>query len=571
MQNFQEISSFIWGVCDDVLRGLFKQHEYGDVILPFLVLRRLDCVLEPHKDAVHQLYEELTAKEVEPSPIIRKKTGLKFFNHSKFDLQRLKADSKGLKLNFATYLSSFSQNVRVILDNFQLDKPVAKLQKNNKLFLLISKFTEVDLHPDKVDNRMMGKIYEELLRKFSEMSNETSGDHYTPRDCVKLVVALLFAENTESLKGEGIIRSIFDPCCGTGGMLTMAKEWIKENINEEVRLNLFGQEMQPQTYAICQSDMLISGEDPNNIKLGSSLSEDQFGLKQFDYMLSNPPYGVSWKAEKEAVLEEAKDPLGRFTAGTPRTSDGALLFVLHMLAKMRDKGSRIGVVLNGSPLFTGDAGSGESNIRKYIIEQDYLECIVALPDQMFFNTGISTYIWILNNNKSEKRKGKVQLIDATSFYSPMKKSLGQKRKAVSDQQREEILRYYREMVENEQSKIYDNEFFGYTKVTIERPVVENGQAVRKRDGSLKADSKLRDYERIPLSQDIEAYFEAEVAPHLSDAWMDRSKDKLGYEINFSKYFYQYTPLRSLAEITQELWALEQESEGLFKAIMDETV
>lgn len=569
MQNYQEISSFIWNVCDDVLRGKFKQHEYGDVILPFLVLRRLDCVLEPYKDKVHALYTELINEEIDPTPIILQQTGLKFFNHSKFDLQRLPPNA--LKINFENYINGYSENVFKILENFQLDKPVQKLLKTNKLYQLIGKFKQVDLHPNKVDNRTMGKIYEELLRKFSEMSNETSGDHYTPRDVVRLLIALVFSESEELLEGEGIIRSIFDPCCGSGGILTLSKEWINEHVSEKVRVHLYGQESQPQTYAICQSDMLIMDEDPSNIRFGSSLSEDQFEGRQFFFQLSNPPYGVSWKDEKEFVEAEAQNKFGRFTAGTPRTSDGALLFVQHMISKMREEGGRIGVVLNGSPLFTGDAGSGESNIRQWIIENDWLECIVGLPDQMFFNTGITTYIWILNNNKPAHRKGKIQLINASEFYQPMKKSLGNKRKEISDEQRATIVQAYTSFEENEYTKIYDNAFFGYTKVTIEQPLQVEGVIQRKKDQPPKPDSKRRDYERIPLQQDIEAYFQTEVQPHLPESWMDRSKDKVGYEINFTKYFYQYQPLRSLAAITQDLMALEAQSEGLFKAIVDEEV
>ena len=394
MKSFNEISSFIWGVCDDVLRGLFKQHEYGDIILPFLVLRRLDCIVEPKKEEVIKLYNELK-DEVDPSPIIKKQTGLKFFNHSNFDLQRLKGDPNGLKINFPSYLNGFSQNVYDIIENYQLEKPIEKLLKNNKLYLLIDKFTEVDLHPDLVDNHTMGQIFEELLRRFSEMSNETSGEHYTPRDVVKLLTSLVFSEESDNLKGDGIIRSIYDPCCGTGGMLTIGKEWIENNIDNKVRLNLFGQELNPQTFSLCKSDMLITDEDPDNIKLGSSLSNDHFQGKKFDYMITNPPFGVSWKSEKEFIDEETKNPFGRFSVGTPRSSDGSLLFLQHMISKMKDEGSRIGIVFNGSPLFTGDGGSGESEIRKWIIENDWLECIVSLPTKLFFNTGIQTYLWIV--------------------------------------------------------------------------------------------------------------------------------------------------------------------------------
>ena len=567
MSSYQEISSFIWKVCDDELRGLFKPHEYGDVILPFVVLRRLDCLIEPHKDTIIELYNKSVNDDIEISPIVKKKTGLTFYNFSKFDLQRLKSDPNGLKLNFPNYLGGFSENVHQIIENFQLDKPVEKLLKNNKLYSLIDKFTEVDLHPSVIDNHTMGSIFEELLRRFSEMSNETSGEHYTPRDVVNLLVSLVFTGDTSNLEGEGNIRSIYDPCCGTGGMLTVGKEWVHENVSNKVRFNLYGQELNPQTFSICKSDFLITGEDPDNIKLGSSLSEDHFGGKTFDYMITNPPFGVSWKSEQKFIEDESENPLGRFSVGTPRTSDGSLLFLQHMISKMKPEGSRIGIVFNGSPLFTGDSGSGESEIRKWIIENDWLECIVQLPDSLFFNTGITTYIWIVDNTKEPKRKGKVQLIDGSSFFNTMKKSLGSKRKFITDTQRLELLRLYETFTESEYSKIFPNEFFGYTKVTIEQPLMENGEIVVDGKGKVKVDTSLRDHERVPLSQDIEEYFEKEVKPHLPNSWMDRSKDKVGYEINFTKYFYKYTPLRSTVDILNDLNQLEQESDGLFSQLV----
>lgn len=567
MSSYQEISSFIWKVCDDELRGLFKPHEYGDVILPFVVLRRLDCLIEPHKDTIIELYNQSVSNDIDISPIVKKKTGLTFYNFSKFDLQRLKSDPNGLKLNFPNYLGGFSENVHQIIENFQLDKPVEKLLKNNKLYSLIDKFTEVDLHPSVIDNHTMGSIFEELLRRFSEMSNETSGEHYTPRDVVNLLVSLVFTGDTSNLEGEGNIRSIYDPCCGTGGMLTVGKEWVHENVSNKVRFNLYGQELNPQTFSICKSDFLITGEDPDNIKLGSSLSEDHFGGKTFDYMITNPPFGVSWKSEQKFIEDESQNPLGRFSVGTPRTSDGSLLFLQHMISKMKPEGSRIGIVFNGSPLFTGDSGSGESEIRKWIIENDWLECIVQLPDSLFFNTGITTYIWIVDNTKEPKRKGKVQLIDGSSFFNTMKKSLGSKRKFITDTQRLELLRLYETFTENEYSKIFPNEFFGYTKVTIEQPLIENGEIVVDGKGKVKVDTSLRDHERVPLSQDIEEYFEKEVKPHLPNSWMDRSKDKVGYEINFTKYFYKYTPLRSTVDILNDLNQLEQESDGLFSKLV----
>lgn len=567
MVNHQELSSLIWNVCDDVLRGLFKPHEYGDIILPFVVLRRLDCVIEPKKDEAFRLYEEFKDKVVDPTPIIKDQLHTQFFNYSKYDLSRLKQDPKNLYLNFQNYLNGFSKNVYDIIENFQIQKPIEKLNKNNKLFLFVEKFTSVDLHPEVVDNHAMGQIFEELLRRFSEMSNETSGEHYTPRDIVQLLVALLFSESVEDLKGEGKIRSLFDPCCGTGGLLTIGKKWVLDNINPDIEIRLSGQELNPQTYSICKSDMLISGEKPDSIKLGSSLSDDGFQGEKFEYMMTNPPFGVSWKSEEEFITEEARNPNGRFFAGTPRTSDGSLLFLQHMISKMEPNGSRIGIIFNGSPLFTGDAGSGESEIRKWIIENDWLECIVQLPDSLFFNTGITTYIWIVNNKKREPRKGKVQLISASDLFKPMKKSLGSKRKEVSDEQIQLIVKTYSDFAETDICKIFSNSFFGYTKVTVEQPLFENGLPVKDKKGNVKPDTSLRDNERIPLGVNIEEYFAREVKLHLPNAYMDRNKDARGYEINFTKYFYKYKPLRALDEIVNDLLELEKESEGLMKEIL----
>ncbi len=569
MSRYQELSSFIWNICDDVLRGLFKPHEYGDVILPFVVLRRLDCVLEPSKDEVIQLYQQYKDKVKDPTPIILKKVGTTFFNSSKYDLKRLKHDPQNIHLNFQNYLNGYDEMVREILEHFQLDKPVEKLRKNNRLYLLIDKFSEIDLHPNVVNNREMGLVYEELLRRFSEMSNETSGDHFTPRDVVRLLVSLLFCGESEHLKGKGKVRSMFDPCSGTGGILTQGKEWVIENINPDIEFILYGQELNPQTYSICKSDMLMMGENPNNIKGPlSSLSNDQFQGVKFDYQMSNPPFGVSWTSEKEFIDNESSNPHGRFFVGTPRTTDGSLLFLQHMISKMEDRGGRIGIVFNGSPLFTGDAGSGESEIRKWIIENDWLECIVSLPDQLFFNTGISTYIWIVTNRKKKERKGMVQLIDGSSFFRPMKKSTGKKRKELTDEHISNLTGLYSDFKETGHSKIYPNEFFGYTKVTIEQPLKdERGNVVTDRQGNPKPDTKLRDHERIPLQVDIEEYYDREVNPFLPESWMDREKDKVGYEINFTKYFYHYKPLRSSREITQDLLEIERQSEGLFQRIM----
>tara|TARA_Y100001933_G_scaffold122457_1_gene122221 strand:- start:466 stop:2178 length:1713 start_codon:yes stop_codon:yes gene_type:complete len=558
LQSTSSISSLIWSVADDDLRGLFKPYEYGRVILPFVVMRRLDCVLESKKDEVYNLYQKYKDQFDDPSPVILRQIGLPFFNVSKFDLSRITDES--VLLDFNNYIQGYSKNVLDIIKNFKIDEFIQKLNKNKCLYLLIKKFTEFDFHPSKIDNHQMGSIYEELLRRFSEMSNEESGDHFTPRDVVKLLVNFVFGGDTEDLSGEGKIRSIFDPCCGTGGMLTIGKEWVHENINPNLKIDLYGQEWNDMTYAICKSDLLMMDENPENI-CGpdlSSISEDCFKGNKFDYMITNPPFGVSWKNEKKFVDEESKDPNGRFFVGTPRTNDGCLLFLQHLIHKMNPEGSRIGIVFNGSPLFTGDAGSGESEIRKWIIENDWLECIVQLPDRMFFNTGITTYIWIVTNKKTIKREGKVQLIDGSSFSTSMRKNLGDKGKEISQHQIDHLFEIYKNYKENEYCKIFSNEFFGYKKVTIEQPLIENGELKSDKKGNLKIDTSKRDFERIPLKDNVDVYFENEVKPHLKDAWMDRSKDKIGYEINFNKIFYKFNPPRDIEEISNSLELIEEE-------------
>ena len=579
MANYQELANLVWNVADDVLRGLFKPHEYGDITLPFLVLRRLDCILDEdrRKEIAINAYDQFKDQVPEDRlpQIIESAIGINFYNTSRYDLFRLKADPNNIHLNFVNYINGFSENVRDMIENFNLDRFIERLHKNNRLFIFCDKFTEVDLHPNQVDNHTMGQVFEELLRRFSEMSNETSGEHYTPRDVVRLLVSLLFAEHSEDLRGQGVIRSIFDPCCGTGGMLTVGKKYFREQINPDATIRLLGQELNAQTYAICKSDMLITGEDPDSIRHGSSLSDDQFQGQRFDYMITNPPFGVSWKSDEAAVKAEAQTANGRFSAGTPRSSDGALLFLQHMLSKMEARGSRVGIVFNGSPLFTGDAGSGESEIRRWIIENDWLECIVALPEKLFFNTSIATYIWILTNKKSEARQGKIQLINAVDFHDTMKRNLGDKNAVISDSYIRQIVELYTNFEETEHAKIYPNDFFGYTKVTVERPLIEKQEilgeetevVVRDKKGNPKPDTALRDYERVPLTENIDEYYQREVKPHLPDSWIDRKRDKVGYEINFNRYFYQYTPLRSLKEIADEMLALERKSEGLLNEVL----
>ena len=531
-------------------------------------MRRLDCVLESKKDEVYNLYQKFKDQFDDPSPVILRQIGLPFFNVSKFDLSRITDES--VLLDFNNYVQGYSKNVLDIIENFQINPLVEKLHKNKSLYLLINKFTEFDFHPSKIDNHQMGSIYEELLRRFSEMSNEESGDHFTPRDVVKLLVNFVFGGDKEDLSGEGKIRSIFDPCCGTGGMLTIGKEWVHQNINPNLKIDLYGQELNDVTYAICKSDLLMMDENPENIHgPTSSISDDRLKGKKFDYMITNPPFGVSWKNEKRFVDEESKDPNGRFSVGAPRTSDGSLLFLQHLINKMNPEGSRIGIVFNGSPLFTGDAGSGESDIRKWIIENDWLECIVQLPDQMFFNTPITTYFWIVTNKKSSERRGNIQLINGSSFSSSMRKHLGDKGQEITQKQTNKLFESYQNYKENEFCKIFPNKFFGYTKVIIEQPLIENNNKVFDKKGRPKPDPSKRDSERIPLLDEVEGYFSREILPELKDAWIDKDKNKVGYEINFTKYFYKFFELRNLNEISQEIISLDKEIEELSKDLYND--
>ena len=503
-----EISSFIWSVCDDVLRGLFKQHEYGDVILPFVVLRRLDCVLEGKKEDIIKIHEEYKDKFDDTSKIIHSKLNLKFSNYSRYDLKRLKDEPNKLSDNFYDYLSSFSTNVQDIIKNFGLQKHIDKLESNDKLYILVEKFTNINLHPSNVDNYVMGNIFEELLRKFSEMSNETSGEHYTPRDVVNLLVSLVFYSDKEKLSDPNKIISVYDPCCGTGGMLTIGKDWVHKNINKDIDINLFGQELNPQTYSICKSDFLITDEEPDNIKLGSTLTNDQHsdGNRKFDYMITNPPFGVSWKSEQKQIKNESEEYGGRFSVGTPRVSDGSLLFLQHLISKMETNGSRIGIVFNGSPLYVGDGGSGESEIRKWIIENDWLESIVSLPDQLFFNTPLPTYFWILTNKKEERRRGKVQIINGTSFFQRMRKPLGEKVKEITKNNLKTVLDIYNSFIETENSIIVPNDFFGYKELDIKRPVYKDGNLIRDKKGNFKHDKNSSFKEKIKLDEDENIFF-----------------------------------------------------------------
>lgn len=562
MINFREYANFIWSVAD-LLRGDYKQADYGKVILPLTVLRRLDCVLEKTKPNVLNKHELLKKSNIQNiDPILNAEAGLSFHNRSKFDFDKLVADPNNLGANLRNYINGFSESAREIIEYFKLEDQINKLEEGDLLFLVVKRFQEIDLHPQKINSTEMGYIFEELIRKFAEISNETAGEHFTPREVIRLMVNLLFLNDRDVLTQEGIVKTLYDVCAGTGGMLSVAEEYLKE-LNPKARLEVFGQELNTESYAICRSDMLIKGQNPTNIKLGNSLSSDGLEDHKFDYCLTNPPFGVEWKKVQKQIKDEhqKKGFGGRFGAGLPRISDGSLLFLQHLVSKMKqnDEGSRIAIVFNGSPLFSGSAGSGESEIRRWVIENDMLEAIIALPDQLFYNTGISTYIWMLTNRKPQERKGKVQLVNAISFFQKMSKSLGNKRNEINPDQIKEITQTYGDFIEGDYCKIFNNNNFGYSRITIERPLRdENGEIVKDKKGNPKAEASLRDNENVPLTEDIEAYFNREVLPHVPDAWIDHSKTKVGYEINFTKYFYKYKPLRSLEEIRADILKLEEE-------------
>jgi len=670
LNNFGAKVSFIWSVAD-LLRGPYRPNQYKDVMLPMTVLRRLDCVLEPTKDQVLAKLASLEGGKIKNlEPILNRAAGQDFHNTSRFTFERLKGDPDNIAANLTQYIKSFSSRAREIIEHFGFEEHIAKLDNADRLYLIVSRFCDVNLHPDVVSNIEMGYIFEELIRRFNEASNEEAGDHFTPREVIRLMVNLIFSPDSDVLTTKGIVRTLFDPACGTGGMLSVSEEYVRE-LNPDARLEVFGQDYNAQAYAICGSDMMIKGQSLDNIRFGDSFTADYFASKTFDYMLANPPFGVEWKPQANVIKKEHEEQGygGRFGAGLPRINDGSLLFLQHMISKMKDPkegGTRLTIVFNGSPLFTGAAGSGESNVRQWIIENDWLEAIVALPDQLFYNTGISTYLWIVTNRKPPHRRGKIQLIDATSFFDKMRKSLGNKRHEIGADHCAEVTRLHGEFQQGEYVRIFDNADFGYHRITVERPlrlnlavtderlarvqearqfvrlatskkrkdkaaaeaeiaagqqkqhaildtlralaghgVVKNreqfsalmteafmqaGVAVRaplfkavlmalsERDesadvctdkkGNPEPDPKLRDYENVPLKEDITAYVAREVLPHVPSAWVDESKTKVGYEINFNRYFYTYTPPRPLDEIEADLKAIEQEIADLLAQVME---
>ena len=630
------ISALIWSTAD-LLRGDYKAHDYGGIILPFTLLRRLECVLEPTRQAVLDEYNARNSLDIDLDQFLIRKSNQSFFNTSNFDLAKLMADSSNIAANLESYINSFSESAKVIFDKYDFQAEIEKLKENNLLYLIVEMFANFDLHPDRVSNHDMGLLFEELIRKFAEQSNETAGEHFTPRDIVRLTTSLLFALDDDVLTKPSVVRSLYDPTAGTGGFLSSGTEYIHE-LNPDAHLVTFGQELNPESYAICKADMMIKGQPVENIKFGNTLKNDYFKDQTFDYMLSNPPFGDDWKKSEDVVKKEYKDKGfdGRFGPGLPKISDGQMLFQLHLLSKMNpidSGGGRIGIIHNGSALYSGNAGSGGSEIRRYILENDFLEAIIAMPNNMFFNTSTQTYIWILSNKKETHRHRKVQLVNASNMGKTMKKSLGDKNKELTEDDIRQIVRTYGEFEISKTSKIFDTTEFGYRRITVERPLqlsyyphdanklesLQNDKAFSKlkdnlgstiltalmnivedkimsrdefkktlnlkltatqfkliqrhisvhddeaelcRDskGRLESNSELRDYENIPLSEDIHDYFAREVTPHMPLAWIDEKKtDKqdgevgiVGYEISFNRYFYKYTPPRAIEEIDAEL-------------------
>ena len=560
-----EKANLIWAIADK-LTGVFKPHQYGEVILPLTVIRRFDSVLEPGKAAVLDV-----ARQYKDSPLLdtllQKASGRPFYNTSPFTFARLLDAPDDLDANFRAYCNAFSGNVRQILEKFKPFEPhVATMTEKGILYMVLKEFTtsKADLHPDRVSNLEMGYIFEELIRRFSEAHNEDAGQHYTPREVIELMVNLLFTHDSDALSGASVTKTIYDPACGTGGMLSVAEEHIHK-LNSRAHLVLCGQELNDETFAICKADMLIKGNEADFIKSGNTLSDDQFSGQTFDYVLSNPPFGREWKNEKAAVEAEAAQKDGRFSAGLPSISDSQMLFLQTAVARLKP-GGRAAIIQNGSPLFTGDAGSGPSNIRRHILENDLLDAIIALPNDIFYNTGIATYIWILCRDKPEARRNKVQLINANGLYEKRRKSLGNKRNDIPQSAIDEICRLYGDFAESPLSKIFDVADFGYTKITVERPAESeavplppDGDTPKKRGrkpGKRKADASRRDTENVPLKENIDDYFAREVLPFAPDAWIDTSKNKIGYEIPFTRYFYEYTPPRPADELAVEIRDLE---------------
>lgn len=580
------IVNFIWSIADDVLRDVYTRGKYRDIILPFTVLRRLDAILEPTKEAVLQMHEKLNTMKIDnQAPQLRKVSGYVFYNTSKYTFKKLLNEPGNIRQNLETYLDGFSSDVQDIISKFKLRNQLETMEEGNITFPLIEKFctSTINLSPKPVldkdgnvvmeglTNLGMGYVFEELIRKFNEENNEEAGEHFTPREIIKLMTHLIFDPIKGKIKDGTYL--IYDPACGSGGMLTEAEHFALE-INPKATFHLYGQEVNPETFAICKADMLIKEEDPDKIAFGSTLSNDGFPNLQFDFMLSNPPYGKTWKIDQPAIVDKKEIIDHRFKIGVPRVNDGQLLFLMNMVSKMKkdsELGSRFATIHNGSALFTGDAGQGESEIRKYLFENDLLEAIIALPNDLFYNTGIPTYIFVLTNKKEKKRKGKLQLINVTAekFYSKMRKPLGKKRVQFDTNHIKAITKLFLDFEPNEYSLLLDNTDFGYHQITVHQPEKdEQGNVVLDSKGKPKSDAKLRDIENISLKESIDDFFETEVLPFVPDAWYNPKETKIGYEVNFAKYFYQYQAPRTLAAITNDILAIEQETENLLKEIIE---
>lgn len=581
-QALQPIINFLFSVADDVLVNTYQKGKYKDVILPMVVIRRLDLLLEPTKDKVLETYNQYKSQMQNLDALLTNEkhgSGFAFYNTSPYTLKKILQNPTNIRSNFEDYLNGFSDNVQDIIKQFKFRNEIETLDEANILFSLIEKFCspKIELHPDKLPPLAMGYVYEDLVRRFNEENNEEAGEHFTPREIIDLMTHLVFLPVKDKIQQGTYL--IYDPCVGSGGMLTIAKNFIQNQeglIKSKSTIHLYGQESTPFIYATCKSDMLIKGEDPDKIAYGSTLSAYGFDRElKFDFMLTNPPYGKTWAPDKKilGVGDKGKIIDPRFAIGTSRINDGQLMFVQHMISKMKETelGSRIASVHNGSALFTGDAGQGESEIRKHLLENDLIEAIIALPNDMFYNTGIPTYIFIIANRKTSERKGKVQLLNVSSdkFYYKMRKPLGKKRVEFNAECIKEINKLYNDFENNEYSKIFDNEDFGYAQITVHRPLRdENGKPITDSKGKPKSDSKLKDTENIPLKEDIAAFFKREVLPFSDGAWYTNTETKIGYEINFAKYFYKHQPPRTLTDIAKDILAIEQETDGLLKEIIE---
>lgn len=566
-----EKSNLIWSVADK-LTGVYKPYEYGDVILPLTVLKRFDSVLADTKDKVLEATKKYDETFAQRDFILKEISGQNFYNTSKYDFKKLLDDPENIEINLYNYINGYSKEVIDIIENFDLDKQIKRMSNNGILYGVLEAFNQknANLHPSEVNNIEMGYIFEEIIRKFSEAHNEEAGQHYTPREVIELMVNIVF-EDQDDLADDSKIKTVYDGACGTGGILSASMEYASK-LNSSSKMIVYGQELNEQTYAICKADMLIKGQESTNIRHGNTLSGDMFPGEKFDYIMMNPPFGREWKNEKTAVENETKKGAeGRFLAGTPAISDSQLLFLENAISKMKPEGSKIAIIHNGSALFKGDAGSGESEIRRYVIENDLLDCIIQLPNDLFYNTGIATYIWVLSNKKPSHRQGKVQLINASNYYKKMRKSLGNKRNEMTNEQIEQITKLYGDFVETEDSKIFDNEYFGYRKVTVLQAQTDNDGNIllNKKGEPIQDKEKGSDTEIIPLLDNIDEYMEKEVLPFAPNSYIDESKTKLGYEISFTKYFYKYEEPRSTSEIMKEILELDSKLDGVLKELSND--